>query len=77
MHKDVCYLKISVDHIFLSQVIESVEDVPDDGFSSVLIKKTVFSETRLKIAFIAKFSDDIAVPIAGKNLKAPQNIGVT
>ena len=71
MHKDIRDLKISVNHVFLCQVIEAVEDVLDDGFSSILIKITVFSETRLKITFIAKFSDDIAVSIAGKNLKAP------
>jgi len=71
MHENVGYLEISVNDVFLCQIVKTIEDVFDDWFSSVLIEKTVFSQARLKITFITKFSDDIAVPIAGKNLKAP------
>lgn len=70
MHEDVGNLEIPMNDVFFSQVIKTVKDVFNDGFSSVLIEVAIFSETGLKITFIAELSDDITVPIAGENLKA-------
>ena len=76
MHKYIGNLKIPVDDIFFCQVIKTVKDIFDDRLGSVLIEVTIFSEERLQITFVAKLSDNVTITIAGKYLKAPQNIWV-
>lgn len=77
MHKNVSYFQISVNDIFLGEVIETIEDIFNDWLSSVLIEIAIFSESGLEITLITKFSNYITVTIAGKNFKASENIRVT
>jgi hypothetical protein len=76
MHKNVSYFQISVNDIFLSEIVETIEDIFNNWFSSVLIEIAIFSESGLEITLITKFSNDITVTIASKNFKASENIGV-
>lgn len=76
MHEHVGDLQISVNDVLLCEVMQSLEDVLDDGFSPILIKVLLFPQPGLKIALIAQLSDDIAVPIAGEHLVALEYISM-
>jgi hypothetical protein len=76
MEKHVCDLEISMDDIFFSKIIQSFKNIFDDGFSLVLIKVSLFSQSGLKVSFTAKFCYYIAVPVAGKDLVAFEYIGM-
>jgi hypothetical protein len=76
MHKYIGHLQVSVDHVLLSEIVKTLEDVPDDGLGLVLIKIALFPESGLEIALVAEFCNDIAIPIAGEDLIAFENIDV-
>lgn len=65
-----------MDDIFFCKVIKSLEDVLDDWLSPVLIKVPFFPQPGFEIASIAQLCDDIAIPIAGKDLVALEDVGV-
>ena len=62
--------------ILLREIVEPLKYISDDGFSLVLIKIHLLPQPRLKIPFIAQLSDDVAVPIAGEDLMAFEDIGM-
>jgi hypothetical protein len=76
MNEYIGNFQISVDNIFLCQVIQSLKDVFDDGFSFIFIKISIFPESRLQITLITELCDDIAVPVASENFVTFKNIGV-
>lgn len=76
MQKNIGDLEISVDHIFFSQVVKTIEDIFNYRFCSILVEVTIFSESWLKIPFVTQFGNDITVAIAGKNFKTFENIRV-
>ena len=44
LHEHVGHLQISMDHVLLSQVDQSLEDVLDDGGGALLVEISVFPE---------------------------------
>ena len=77
VHENVSDFEVSVDHVLLSEVEKTLEDVSDDGGRLVLVKVAVLPETRLEVSLVAELGDDVAVAVAGENLKALEHIGVT
>ena len=65
-----------MNHIFFSEIEKTFKNILDDRFSPILIKTTVFSQSRLKISFITEFSDDVAIAVTCENLMAFEDIGV-
>lgn len=65
-----------MDHIFLCQVIQSLEDIFDYWLCFVLIEVSLFPESRLEVAFIAQLGNYITVPVASEDLMAFEDIGV-
>jgi hypothetical protein len=76
MHEDVGYFQISMDYIFLCEIIQSFEDILDDGFGLVFIEVSLFPQPGLEVALVAEFGDDIAVSVAGEDFIAFEHIGV-
>lgn len=76
VHEHIRHFEISVNNIFLSKVIKSFEDIPDDWLCSILVKVSHFSETRLEVSLIAKLSYDITIAIAGEYFEASEDVGV-
>jgi len=62
--------------IFIREVVQSFEDVLDDGRSLILIKISLFPQLRLEVSFVAELSDDVAVAVASEYFVAFQHIGV-
>lgn len=62
--------------ILLGKIVQPLKDIPDDGFSLVLIKISLLPQSRLQIPLIAQLGDDVTVPIAGEDLMAFEDIGV-
>lgn len=77
MHEHIGYFQIPVDDILLSEVIQPFQDIFDDGFSPILIEVSFLSEPGLEISLIAEFCDDVAIPVAGEDLIAFEDVGVT
>ena len=76
MQEYVCDLQITVDHVLLRQVKQSLEDVLDDGLGPILIEVLLFPQPRLEVSFVAELSDDVAVAVAGEHLVALEHIGM-
>ena len=76
MQEYVCDLQITVDHVLLRQVKQSLEDVLDDGLGPILIEVLLFPQPRLEVPFVAELSDDVAVAVAGEHLVALEHIGM-
>ena len=76
MQEYVCDLQITVDHVLLRQVKQSLEDVLDDGLGPILIEVLLFPQPRLEVPFVAELSDDVAVAVAGEHLIALEHIGM-
>lgn len=76
MQEYVCDLQITVDHVLLRQVKQSLEDVLDDGLGPILVEVLLFPEPRLEVPFVAELSDDVAVAVAGEHLIALEHIGM-
>ena len=76
MQEYVCDLQITVDHVLLGQVKQSLEDVLDDGLGPILVEVLLFPQPRLEVPFVAELSDDVAVAVAGEHLVALEHIGM-
>ena len=76
MQENVGYFQITVNDIFLSQIVKPTENISDDWLGLLLGKVVLFPEFGLQVASIAELSDDIAVAIAGEDFVALQNIGM-
>jgi hypothetical protein len=76
VYKDVGDFEVSVNDLFLRQVFEAKEDVPDDGEGFFFGKTFHLPEFRLEITIITQLSDDVAVSITCKYLIAAKNVGV-
>ena len=76
MQEYVCDLQITVDHVLLRQVKQTLEDVLDDGLGPILIEVLLFPQPRLEVPFVAELSDDVAVAVAGEHLVALEHIGM-
>ena len=76
MQEYVCDLQITVDHVLLRQVKQTLEDVLDDGLGPILVEVLLFPQPRLEVSFVAELSDDVAVAVAGEHLVALEHIGM-
>ena len=76
MQEYVCDLQITVDHVLLRQVKQTLEDVLDDGLGPILVEVLLFPQPRLEVPFVAELSDDVAVAVAGEHLVALEHIGM-
>lgn len=76
VHEHVGHFKVPVDHIFLSQVLQSLEDIFDYGSGLVLVEVPLLPEPWLQIALVAELGDDVAVAVAGEDLEASEDIGM-
>lgn len=76
MKEYIGYFEISMNDIFLCEIIETFKDIFDDWFCFILIKISLFPESWLKVAFIAQLCNYIAVPVASEYLMAFQHIRV-
>lgn len=65
-----------MDDIFLTQVLETQENVSYDGDCFLFLIKLFLSKFRLEIALVAQFCNDVAVSIAGENFVAAQDVGM-
>jgi hypothetical protein len=76
MQEHVGYFQVPVNHIFFCEVIQSFEDILDDGFSPVLVEVSFLPQSGLEISLVAEFGDNVAVPVAGEDLIALEDVGV-
>lgn len=76
VEEDVGYLEVPVDDILLREILESLEDVPDDWFGPVLLHPALLPQARLQVPFAAELGDDVAVPVAREDFEAPEDVGV-
>ena len=76
VHKDVGNFEVSVDDVLFGEVLQSFEDVLDDGGCLVLVKVPFLAETGLEVALVAELGDDVAVAVAGEDLEAAEDVGV-
>lgn len=76
MQEHIGYFQIPVDDILFCEVIQPLEDILDDWFSPVLIEISFLPEPGLQISLVTQFGDDVAIPIAGEDLIAFEDVGV-
>lgn len=76
MQEHIGYFQIPVDDILFCEVIQSLEDILDDGFSPILIEISFLPQSGLEISLVAQFGDDVAIPVAGEDLIALEDVGV-
>lgn len=76
VHEDVSYFEVPVDDVLLCQVLQSLEDVLDDGSCLVFIEVALLPQTGFEVSLIAELGDDVAVAVAGEDLEAAEDIGV-
>jgi hypothetical protein len=53
MKEYICNFEVSMNNILFCEIIQSFEDIIDDGLCFILIKISLFPEPWLKVAFIA------------------------
>lgn len=73
MNENIGNFDVSVDDLVFIEVDESLEDVPDVSLCLSLRKILLFSEFGLQIALVAELGDDVAIAVAGKDVKAPKH----
>ena len=74
MQENVGDLEISVDYVFLCQVVEPTKHISYDGLCLLLSKVVFFPQFRLEITSVAKLCYYIAVSVAGEYFIALQYI---
>lgn len=74
--EDVGYLQVAVDHAFLGEVEQALEDVPDVGEGLGFAEDPLGAQFALEVSFVAEFGDDVAVAVAGEDLVAAEDVGV-
>lgn len=65
-----------MDNVLFCEVIQSFKDILDDGFSPILIEISFLPESGLEVSLITEFGDDVAIPVAGEDLIAFEDVGV-
>jgi hypothetical protein len=76
VHEDVGNFEVPVDDILLREVLQSFEDVLDDGGRLVLVEVPFLAQTGLEVSLVAELGDDVAVAVAGEDLEAAQDVGM-
>jgi hypothetical protein len=76
VHKDIGHLQVTMDYIFVSQVLQPQVNVLNDGDRALLWKVPPASQLGLKISLITQLSYNVAVSIAREHLEASQNVGM-
>ena len=76
MHEHIGDLEVPVYDILLRKIVQPFEDISNDGFGLVLIEIPLLPQPGLQIALVAELSDDVAVPVAGEDLMAFEDVGV-
>ncbi len=74
MDEDVGNFEVSMNDLFLEEVFEAEEDVPDDGKGFILGEGFHLPEFWLEIAIITELSNDVAISITGKDLIAAKDV---
>ena len=76
VHKNISYLKISMNNILFSKIKQTLENIFDDWCCLVFVKVSLFSESWFEVTFITELGNDVAVTIASKYFKTFKDIGV-
>lgn len=65
-----------MDDILFCQIKQPFKNVSDDRLCGLLCEMMSLSQFRLQISLIAKFCNNVAIAIAGKNLETSEDVGM-
>lgn len=63
-------------NIFGCQVLQAFVDICDDIMDFGVFELVLFLDFGFQVSFVAELGDNVAVSIAGEDLKAAKDIGV-
>lgn len=76
MKEDVSDFDISMDHMILSQIFKSFEDVQNVRLGSTFSEEVFSSQFAFEVSSITDLCHNITVSITGENLVTPENVGM-
>ena len=69
MHEHVGHLEVAMYDVLLGEVVQSLEDIPDNGLGLELVEVTVLAQSGLEVALVAQLRDDVAVTVTCEHLE--------
>ena len=76
MYEYIRNFQIAVNDVFRTEILKSFIDISNHAVYFYFFKLLLFLDFILKVSFIAKFCDNIAISIASEDLKASENVGM-
>lgn len=70
MYKDIGDFEISMNYVFLSQILKSKVDVSDNRHGLFFAEELFLADFGLEIAFITELGNDVAISVTSKNFMA-------
>ena len=75
MEENVGNFKIAMNDIFLREIVESAENVSDNGLSFAFGEVVLLPKFGLQVASVAEFGDDVSVIFGGVDFVECEYIG--